>query len=104
MAVYVDAIRTYPRQVVARSARKHGARWCHMGADTHIELLAFAKRLGLPRGSIQDDNSKYKPHYDLTPARRAEAVRLGAEEVDAREYIRRAGDLKVWAKGDSSEG
>jgi hypothetical protein len=44
------------------------------------ELLAFAGRLGLRGEWIQHQGSP-KQHFDLTAAKRALAVRLGAVEV-----------------------
>ena len=59
---------------------------CHLSTDGPIEELhAFAARIGLKRAWFQDD-PKY-PHYDLTPARRAAAVKAGAVEVTGREWI-----------------
>lgn len=82
--IYVDALRA----VVSRGARArragapHGHRWCHMLADSNEELLAFASRLGLKAEWFQGD------HFDLLPARREHALRLGAVEVTSRELVR----------------
>jgi hypothetical protein len=60
-----------------------------MMADTLGELHAMADKLGLKRIWFQPRSS---PHYDITLETRAEAVRLGAIEVDRRgivEVIRR---------------
>jgi hypothetical protein len=60
----------------------NGHRWCHMAStESDDELHEFAARLGLPRRAFDRD------HYDLTPARRARAVELGAVEVTAREMV-----------------
>lgn len=74
--VYVDALREYPAALIKRAARHHGRRWCHLTADTTDELHTFALRLGLKLASFQDDHRH--PHYDLTPAKRALALKLGA--------------------------
>jgi hypothetical protein len=51
-----------------------------MFADSLDDLHAFAKRLGLKREWFQ---AKPRfPHYDLTPSKRPQAVRLGAVEVE----------------------
>ena len=55
---------------------------CHMVADSADELHAMAARLGLQRAWFQDRPGC--PHYDLTTARRALAVRFGAVELTAR--------------------
>lgn len=54
----------------------------HLMADTLEELHAFAARLGLRRTWFQPRSS---PHYDLSPAKRARALELGAVFVPARE-------------------
>jgi len=78
--VYVDAIRYYP---CCRLRSKH---WCHMATDGNVEELhKMARRLGLYRAWFQSGRF---PHYDLTPAKRRMALRLGAQEVDARELMR----------------
>ena len=58
----------------------------HLTADTVEELHAFAERLGLRRAWFQPRSS---PHYDLSPAKRAKALVLGAVFVSAREQARR---------------
>ncbi|MBD3004807.1 DUF4031 domain-containing protein [Streptomyces sp. 5-10] len=55
-------------------------RWCHLTSDTREELHAFAGQLGLKRSWFQDHEIRW--HYDLTPGKRAQAVRLGATEID----------------------
>jgi hypothetical protein len=86
MAVYVDPLFTWPitaTKPAARAlARRTGGRWCHLTADTLDELHAFAGRLGLKRAWFQ--NHPRHPHYDLTPGKRAQAVRMGAVEYDTR--------------------
>ncbi len=59
----------------------------HLTTDGPIvQLHAFARGLGLKRAWYQDHH--LAPHYDLTPARRARAVLLGAVFVPAREQAR----------------
>jgi hypothetical protein len=61
-----------------------GRRWAHMVSDlSYEELHAFAELLEIPRRAFQGD------HYDVPEDYRAEAIRLGAEEVDARVLVRR---------------
>jgi len=60
---------------------------CHLTTHGPIDALhEFAKRLGLKREWFQDH--EYAPHYDLTPAKRQEALRLGAVHVDAVQQAR----------------
>lgn len=61
---------------------------CHMmstlpGKEGVIELITFARRLGLRPDWIQYPNTP-RQHFDLTSAKRILAVRLGAVEVSAR--------------------
>lgn len=86
--IYVDALAVgvatdaQARRVGARN----GGRWCHMMADSSAELRAFAVRLGLQPEWIQHPNTA-REHFDLTPQRRAAAVRLGAVEVSRRDLV-----------------
>lgn len=67
-----------------------GRLWCHMISDTsEAELHAFAKRIGLRPEWAQLRPAASAAHYDLTPSRRARAVRLGAVEVTSRELALR---------------
>lgn len=85
MAVYVDEIRDYTRVAKMRGLRH--THWCHLTADTEQELHTFAARLGLRRSWFQKKSDRdYRWHYDIVPSKRAQAVRLGAQEVD-RQFI-----------------
>jgi len=74
VTVYVDNMRR-----PARVGRLN-ARWSHLLADTPAELAEFAARMGLNPQWIQHAGTP-REHYDLTDARRAEAIRLGAVEI-----------------------
>lgn len=76
MACYVDELRRW-------GAWKWGDS-CHLTADSLAELHAFAMRIGMRRSWFQD--TRY-PHYDLTAARRARAIRCGAIETTARARV-----------------
>jgi Protein of unknown function (DUF4031) len=81
VAVYVDEIKNYTG-LTRGLGHTH---WCHMTADTEEELHALAERIGLRRSWYQKKDSRdYRWHYDVTPNKRAEAVWLGAQEVDRR--------------------
>lgn len=86
MTVFVDAL--FEAVAKGEQARRVGARnghmWCHLIADTDDELHEFAARLGMRREWFQAPPTASHPHYDLTPPRRALAVKLGAHEVDGR--------------------
>jgi hypothetical protein len=86
MAVYIDGLfRAQARDSQARAVgRRTGHRWCHLIADTEEELHAFAAAIGMKRAWFQPTSF---PHYDLTPARRAAAVGLGAVEVTRHELV-----------------
>jgi len=79
MSVYVDPIMT----TLMNKNWKY-PRGCHLVADTVVELHVFAACLGLKRIWYQH---KTMPHYDLTINKRREAVKLGAIEIDAREFV-----------------
>jgi hypothetical protein len=51
------------------------------------ELHTIARKIGLPRSCFQDKPGL--PHYDLTTARRKLALLCGAQEVSAKELVRR---------------
>jgi hypothetical protein len=91
--IYVDALAQWGKALGyrgehAEQAERVGARndhqWCHLFADEtdSAELHVFAARLGMHREWFQGD------HYDLTPAKRAKAVKLGAKEVTREESVR----------------
>ncbi|MFD7109117.1 DUF4031 domain-containing protein [Streptomyces microflavus] len=83
MTVYVDEVRDWT--LIARARGLRHTHWCHLTADTEEELHAFAARLGLRRSWFQKKSERdYRWHYDITPNKRALAVRLGAREVDRR--------------------
>lgn len=56
---------------------------CHMTADTEAELHEMAQKVGLRRSWYQ--YSGRHPHYDISKAKRSEAVDLGAVEVTSRQ-------------------
>jgi hypothetical protein len=58
-----------------------------MVSDRSVEELhAFASEIGLRREWFQGGP---RPHYDLRPSRRRVAVSRGAEEVNARDLVKR---------------
>jgi hypothetical protein len=78
MAIYVDKLRAYPTEGTKPRTRV----CCHLLADSEAELVDFAiNKLGLARSSIRRGSTLFV-HVDLTPGKRAQAVRLGAIEVE----------------------
>lgn len=84
MTVMVDELKVWP----------HARHRCFKAGSAHLtvdgaldELHAFAARLGLRRAWFQDH--VLAPHYDLSPAKHALALRLGALLVPAREQALR---------------
>jgi hypothetical protein len=64
--------------------------WSHMVSDTsEEELHAFAAKLGLKRQWFQCRPHASAAHYDITPPKRAIALRLGAIAVSSRELVTR---------------
>ena len=80
MSVYVDPLREY-----GGSAEFRWTKSCHMYADTLVELDLMAAEIGMRSNWFQDDPRL--PHYDLVPARRAKAVKLGAIEQTFRQMV-----------------
>ena len=74
MTCYVDTVRHYP------GAGLRFTDFCHLLADEPEELHAMAAAVGMPRRFYQDHPWRW--HYDLPDHLRAEAVRLGAREID----------------------
>ncbi|API76570.1 hypothetical protein AC251_18165 (plasmid) [Ralstonia pseudosolanacearum] len=71
MSVYVDDMAApYGRMVMF-----------HMVADTDAELHAMADRIGVARKWHQKPGTPHS-HYDICKAKRAQAVALGAIEID----------------------
>lgn len=71
MTVYVDDMAApYGRMVMF-----------HMVADTDDELHAMADKIGVARRWHQKPGTPHS-HYDICKKKRAEAVRLGAVEID----------------------
>lgn len=82
MTVYVDPARyPYGRMIM-----------CHMIADTEEELHDMADRIGVRQVHFQDGA---RPHYDICKTKRAQAVRLGAQEVSSKELVRRLREAQV---------
>lgn len=74
MGVYVDDSRhPFGRMIM-----------CHMMADTTVELLEMADRIGIQRKWIQKSGTVYE-HFDLSKSTRAKAVAFGAKEVSSRD-------------------
>lgn len=79
MSVYVDDLQHSPP-----SSKWPYSHYCHLTADTEIELHEFAiNKLNLKRSWFQYDSRI--PHYDLTSGKRAMAVRQGAVELNRTE-------------------
>lgn len=86
--IYVDELNKYPQ-----------GQFCHMYADSDDELHTFAASIGLRRSWAHlHKGATTILHYDLTPNKRALAIKKGAQEVRAQEYVgklmREAGLLK----------
>lgn len=94
MTVYVDAA-IHPWR---------GKLWCHLFSEDLTELHDFASRLGMRRGWFQEPPKASWPHYDITKAKRATAVQMGAREACHYETMivaaRLTGDAKreAWAQ------
>ncbi len=74
MTCYVDTVRHYP------GAGLRFTDFCHLLADERTELHAMADAIGMPRRFFQDHPWRW--HYDLPAHARAQALSLGAQELD----------------------
>lgn len=76
MTVYVDqAIYKKPNGRVL---------YCHMIADTLVELHEFAAKINLSSSWFHSGRFK---HYDLNPTSRAAAIEAGAVEITSKEMV-----------------
>lgn len=89
--IYVDPLQDYAHDQIKPAARKFGTLWCHMIADTPEELHAMASAIGLRVEWHQNDvgPNEAVTHYDLTPPKRALALRRGAIEISREEMGRK---------------
>lgn len=87
MAVYVDTMRAqYGRMIM-----------CHMMADTKAELLAMVDTIGVARKWIQHEGS-WQEHFDISLAKKSQAVRLGAIEISRKDMVRKMMDRRAPAR------
>jgi len=63
-----------------------GTRWCHLIADSEVELHDFVSKLGMKREWFQAGPGRI-PHYDLTESTRTRAIEEGAIPLPRREFI-----------------
>jgi glucan phosphoethanolaminetransferase (alkaline phosphatase superfamily) len=71
MAVYVDNMYENPIGQFGRM------KMSHMAADTHDELIAMAKKIGVNVKWIQDEG-KGGEHFDIAMSKREKAIQFGA--------------------------
>lgn len=81
MAVYIDNMFEIPLGEFGRM------KMSHMIADTHDELMAMAKRIGVKTKWIQYKGT-YNEHFDVCMSMRARAVCFGAIEITYFDYAR----------------
>jgi hypothetical protein len=80
--ISVDAIQHSPDGTLPST------RWCHMATEgSRSELRQMTAKLGLRHVWFGDKPTH--PHDDLTPAKRAQAIQLGAQAVSTHELLRR---------------
>lgn len=77
MTVWVDDVYLQGNVPGVRS----NARWCHLMADTELELKEFGDQVGISRNWIQDQGNPGKVHFDVTKSVRARCVEAGAVEL-----------------------
>ena len=91
MSVYVDSLIIFGGDDAPYCFRNKPS--CHMYADTLDELHIMASKIGLKRSWFQANH--HLMHYDLTPSKRALAVRLGAIEQTRNEAIETWNRIRV---------
>lgn len=75
---------------------------CHCWADSVPELMEFCvRKLGMRRAWFQD--KKYFPHFDLTAAKRTQAIKLGAIEADDEAAVRHRRFLRELEQRDKAK-
>lgn len=73
---------------------------CHLMCDGDLsELHALAARIGMKRQWFQQDS--VVPHYDLTEAKREQAVAIGAVELDRRGAVYWIRLWRWWTRGQA---
>jgi hypothetical protein len=77
MAVYIDSMR----------ANFGRMKMCHMIADSRMELLEMADRIGVARKWLQKAGTAQE-HFDIALSKRALAVAAGANEISMMELGR----------------
>lgn len=78
MVVYVDDMNM--RADVPNGNRVVRGRWSHMVADTHDELMAMAREIGLNPAWIQHAGTPHE-HFDLTLSKKKLALASGAQQI-----------------------
>lgn len=73
--VYVDEIIDWGEVALGRGLKWRY--WCHMIADTSVELKSMAQRLRLKSEWIQKSGTDDE-HFDLIPSKRLLAIKYGA--------------------------
>jgi hypothetical protein len=86
--IIVDELKPWPGKATSGGRFfGNGKESCHMTTDGDMEELhRFAEQIGMRRSWFQDH--PILPHYDLTPSRRAAAVRAGAVEMRGTDMLR----------------
>jgi hypothetical protein len=81
MAVYVD------NMYVTGAGNFGRMKMSHMIADTTAELLEMVDAIGLDRKHIQHPGT-CNEHFDVAMVKRKKAIKLGAKEINFRDYAR----------------
>ncbi|HET7689351.1 MAG TPA: DUF4031 domain-containing protein, partial [Nocardioidaceae bacterium] len=74
VTVYVDNM-FRPAQLQGRPAK-----WSHLFADTHEELMSIAAEMGLNPDWLQYPGT-HREHFDVTTAKRTQALGFGAVPI-----------------------
>lgn len=91
---------------------KTGHKWCHMwpsevSAAGEAALHEMAAEIGMKRSWFQETQSAGVgrfPHYDLTPGKRAMAIRAGAKAVCLQDWLRGTYEQKLQTSNPKLQG
>lgn len=70
------------------NAPYRGMVMCHLGADTHDELLQIVDAIGVDRKWIQYPGT-WREHFDICLTKKKQALALGAVELSPKDFVRR---------------
>ncbi len=102
--IYVDKLIWWPQTAAPGAERYFGKGkpschlWCDLGEEEQLHELA--QSIGLRRSWFQIGAKPWLSHYDLTPSKRALALKVGAKEMSYADWTKKT---KPWCGGMTHE-